>query len=184
MDQSRLQKAEALRKAGKQPYASHFDRSHYLQEAQTLKEDMRADIAGRVVLFREMGKMTFATLQDHTGRMQIAFREDILEKDHYKETVSLIDLGDFIGVHGKRFTTQKGEPTILVDSWEMLTKTLRPLPEKWHGLQDQETSWRQRYLDLTSNQQTSDRFLFRSTFVQKLREFYWSQEFKIGRAHV
>lgn len=110
-----------------------------------------------MVLFREMGKPTFATLQDHTGRLQLAFKEEELGKDEYKLSQKLIDLGDFIGVGGDRFTTQKGEPTVLVQSWQMLSKALRQPPEKWHGVTDRETAYRQRYLDLSSNRETFDR---------------------------
>jgi lysyl-tRNA synthetase class 2 len=177
MDDVRFQKAQALRKKGIQPYASSFERTHGLADAKALKDGKTVSIAGRVVLFRDMGKMTFATLQDESGRLQICFREEVLGKDAYNDMLSFVDLGDFIGVHGERFTTQKGEPTVNVKEWNMLSKALRQPPEKWHGIADQETAWRHRYLDLLSNRETMDRFLFRSNFVRKLREFYWSQGF-------
>ena len=147
-----------------------------LNEGTSKKDGDELSVAGRVMLFRDMGKMTFATLQDQSGRLQIAFKEDVIG-DGYKKALKLIDLGDFIGVTGERFTTKKGEPTVLVKEWKILTKALRQPPEKWHGIADQETAWRQRYLDLTSNQETMDRFIFRSQFVKKLREFYWSHDF-------
>lgn len=177
MDDTRLKKADTIRKSGKLPYAAKFDRSHTLAEAKVSKESTTVTIAGRVMLFREMGKMTFATLQDHTERLQIAFKQDEMSKEAYKELLSLIDLGDIIGVTGERFATQKGEPTVLVKEWTMLTKALRQPPEKWHGIADQETAWRQRYLDMTSNRESFERFQFRSKFIQKMREFYWSKGF-------
>lgn len=177
MEEARLQKANAIRAAGSLPYAAKFDRTQTMAEGVKLKPKKKLSIAGRVMLFRDMGKMTFATLQDHTGRLQIAFKEDEIGKKEYDRMLSLIDLGDIIGVEGERFDTQKGEPTVLVKKWTMLTKALRQPPEKWHGIADQETAWRQRYLDLTSNRETFDRFVFRSNFVQKMREFYWKNGF-------
>ncbi|MEI8229855.1 MAG: lysine--tRNA ligase [Candidatus Peregrinibacteria bacterium] len=177
MDTFRLQKAEKLRAQGKKPFAASFKRSASLSEAKTLSEKEACAIAGRVVLFRSMGKMTFATLQDHTGRMQISFKEDVVGKDLYKDALSLIDLGDFIGISGERFTTQKGEPTVMVKEWTMLTKALRQPPEKWHGIADRETAYRQRYLDILSNRESFERFLFRSAFLKALRKYYWENGF-------
>jgi len=145
--------------------------------ARDLKDGQKAAVAGRIVLLRDMGKMTFLTLQDHTGRLQVAVKEGDVGKDAYKEMLSLIDLGDFVGVQGERFTTQKGEPTVRVKTWTMLSKALRQPPEKWHGIADQETAWRQRYLDTISNREGFDRFQMRSLFVRKLREFYWNNDF-------
>jgi lysyl-tRNA synthetase class 2 len=124
-----------------------------------------------------MGKLTFATLQDHSGRLQIAFREEAVGAEEYKLLLKMIDLGDFIGVSGERFTTQKGEPTVLVKTWTMLSKALRQPPEKWHGIADRETAYRQRYLDTMSSRESFNRFLLRSAFLRALREFYWSKGF-------
>lgn len=177
MDPIRHQKAEAIRKAGGFPYAANFDRTGTLDASRKEKDGTQVRIAGRVVLNRDMGKMTFATLQDESGRLQISLKEDIVGSKLYNEFTSLVDLGDFIGVTGERFTTQKGEPTVMVKEWTMLSKGLRQLPEKWHGVSDQETAWRQRYLDLISNRETMERFLFRSKFLKFLREFYWENGF-------
>jgi lysyl-tRNA synthetase class 2 len=154
MDVVRHEKAKKIRASGAIPYASSFERSATLTEAKNLKDGTKATIAGRIVLLRDMGKITFATLQDHTGRVQIAFREEVIGKEEFEKISEWLDLGDFIGVTGEHFTTQKGEPTILVQSWQILTKSLRQLPEKWHGIADQETAWRQRYLDTISNRET------------------------------
>lgn len=177
MDEFRLKKAEALRAKGTIPYAAKFDRTHMLEEGKELKDGTGVHIAGRVMLLREMGKMIFATLQDHTGRLQVAWRADEISEEEFKKVIEFVDLGDIIGVSGDRFTTKKGEPTVLVKKWEMLSKALRQPPEKWHGIADQETAWRQRYLDLTSNRETFDRFHFRSQFLKRLREFYWGHDF-------
>ncbi|MDB4978740.1 MAG: hypothetical protein JWM56_926 [Candidatus Peribacteria bacterium] len=176
-DPFRLEKAQKIRDAGKQPYASSFERTHTLLETKTLTDGMHAHTAGRVMLMRDMGKLTFATLQDHTERLQILFREDVLGKEGYAEILELIDRGDFIGVNGERFKTNKGEPTLMVKEWVMLSKALSQPPEKWHGIADQETAWRQRYLDMMSNQDTLKRFQFRSLFVRLMREFYWKHDF-------
>jgi len=177
MDSARLQKIERLRAAGKIPYAASFKRTHPMEEGRTAKDGAAMSVAGRIVLLRDMGKLTFITLQDHTGRLQIAFKSDEMGKEAYDEMLSVLDLGDIIGVGGERFTTQKGEPTVMAKEWTMLTKALRQPPEKWHGIADQETAWRQRYLDLTSNRETFERFAFRSEFIRKMREFYWSKGF-------
>ncbi|MBP9773225.1 MAG: lysine--tRNA ligase [Candidatus Peribacteraceae bacterium] len=178
MDTLRFDKAQQLRAQHMQPYAAKFSRSHTLLAARDTTDDTACTIAGRVVLFRDMGKLTFATLQDHTGRLQIAFRKEEVGDDVYKNAMKLIDLGDFIGISGKRFTTQKGEPTILVKEWTMLSKALRQPPEKWHGVQDRETAYRQRYLDTMSNRESFDRFVLRSRFIRAMREFYWSHDFE------
>ena len=177
MDSFRLKKAEAIRAKGGNPYAAKFDRSHVLAAAKEQKDGKKVSIAGRVVLFRDMGKMIFATLQDHTGRLQIAWKADAIGEKEFTAALELIDLGDFVGIAGERFTTQKGEPTVLVQEWKMLSKAMRSPPEKWHGIADQETAWRQRYLDLTSNKETFDRFKFRSDFIKLMREFYWKHDF-------
>ncbi len=177
MDPIRHAKAEKLRALKRTPYAAKFSRTHTMKAGQESKDGTRVKIAGRVMLFREMGKLTFATLQDHTGRLQIAFKDEELGKDEYKLLQKLIDLGDIIGIEGVRFTTQKGEPTILVKMWTMLSKALRQPPEKWHGISDRETAYRQRYLDLTSNKEAFDRFVFRSNFIKAMREFYWAEGF-------
>ncbi len=177
MDPIRHQKLTRLRQAGIIPYASSFERTHLLDAGRALTDGTAMTVAGRVVLLRDMGKMTFLTLQDHTGRMQV-----MLRKEHVGEAYALaletVDLGDIIGVEGTRITTKTGEPTVQATTWHMLSKALRQPPEKWHGIADQETAWRQRYLDLQSNKETLDRFRFRSLFVRKMREFYWKHAFE------
>ncbi len=177
MDPIRHQKAQTIRANGGQPYAAAFERTGKLADAKLEKDGTEVRIAGRIVLKRDMGKMTFATLQDETGRLQIALKDDVIGSKAHEEFLSLTDLGDFIGIIGERFATQRGEPTVMVKEWTMLSKALRQPPEKWHGVQDQEIAWRQRYLDMMSNRETMERFLFRSQFVKFLREFYWENGF-------
>lgn len=177
MDQIRHDKAESLRAKGGNPYAASYDRTHSLAQAKSAPDSTEVRIAGRVVLLRDMGKMTFATLQDQSGRLQIALKQDEIGTDAYAEFLDLVDLGDFVGIAGKRFATQKGEQSVMVGEWTMLSKALRQPPEKWAGVRDQETAWRQRYLDLISNRETLERFTFRSDFIRLLREFYWEHDF-------
>lgn len=177
MEPIRFEKAQKLREMKRVPYAANFARSHNLKAAHDAGEGTAVTVAGRIMLFRDMGKLTFAQLQDHTGRLQIAFREEELGKEEYKLLQKMIDLGDIIGISGERFTTQKGEPTINVKQWTMLTKALRQPPEKWHGISDRETAYRKRYLDTMSNPDAFNRFQFRSAFIKAMREFYWSHGF-------
>lgn len=177
MDPIRHEKAEKLRALKRLPYAAKYARTHVLEEGRSSKDGTTMSVAGRVVLFRDMGKLTFATLQDHTGRLQIAFREEEIGKEEYQLLLKTIDLGDIIGVEGERFTTQKGEPTVKVKTWTMLSKSLRQPPEKWHGVSDRETLYRKRYLDTMSNPESLKRFQFRSAFIKAMREFYWENGF-------
>lgn len=176
MDQDRFQKLEKIRALGVNPYPDRYDQTHSLVEAGGLSEGAEVSVAGRMMTFRDMGKITFAHLQDFSGRMQIVFKSDKLSKEQYK-FLRLLDLGDILGVKGEIFTTQKGEISVLVKDFTLLSKCLRPLPEKWHGLKDRETAYRQRYLDLMTNRETMDRFVFRSNFVRAMREFYWQNDF-------
>lgn len=176
MHQDRLKKLETLRAQGINPYPDRFDKTHHLSDAKKLPEKTLVKIAGRMMMLREMGKLAFAHLQDFSGRMQIVFEVDHVGKESF-ELLKLLDLGDFLGVEGEIFITKKGEISVLVQKFQILSKSLRPIPEKWHGLKDREESYRHRYLDLMSNRETFDRFLFRSQFIKKLREFYWNEGF-------
>lgn len=173
----RLEKLRKMKRDGIHPYPSRFDKKQSLTISRTSAEGTLVKTAGRVLTIRDMGKMTFAHLQDESGRMQIALKIDAIGKDQYKRFNTYIDLGDFVGVEGTVFKTQRGEPTILVSEYTFLGKALRPLPEKWHGLKDREIAYRQRYLDLISNPETMDRFKFRSAFIRVLRDFYAANSF-------
>ncbi len=176
MQADRVRKLEALKKLGINPFPEKFSKTHGFTEAKVLQEGTKVAVAGRLMTLREMGRLAFAHLQDFTGRMQVVFEKEHLGEQTF-ELLKLLDLGDFLGVHGKIFTTKKGEISVLVDSFQLLAKALRPLPEKWHGLKDKETSYRHRYLDLISNRESLERFIFRSNFIRALREFYWKEGF-------
>ncbi|MDX9970423.1 MAG: lysine--tRNA ligase [Candidatus Gracilibacteria bacterium] len=187
----RLKKLEELKAKGKTPYAFGFQRTHTSKEALKLGEekeprtveeilakssDNLIKLSGRLKSFRKHGKLSFAHLMDFFGTIQICFMNDKMGSEKYDE-ISLLDVADFVGVTGELFRTKHGEITLLVYEYEVLSKALRPLPEKWHGLSDQEQIYRQRYLDTVMERESLDRFIFRSDFVRALREFYWSEGF-------
>ena len=173
----RLRRLAMLQENGIIAYADQFERTDSCVEAAQKEVGTQVRIAGRVMLFREMGKITFAHLQDFSGRLQVVFSVNELDKDLYKQIIKTVDMGDFIGVAGEIFVTKKGEISVLVKEYTFLSKSLRPLPDKWHGLKDTELKYRKRYLDLVMNQETMDRFKFRSQFVWELRKFYQGHGF-------
>lgn len=173
----RIGKLEAIKSAGIIPYPEKYDKEIDLAEAKKLSEGKKVKTAGRIMTVRTMGKIAFCHLQDFSGKMQIVFNINEIGEDAFKFFVDYIDMADFIGVEGEIFTTKKGEISILVKKYEFLGKALRPLPEKWHGLKDEEAIYRQRYLDLIANRDSMDRFVLRSEIIKALREFYWQNGF-------
>ncbi len=128
-------------------------------------------IAGRLTAFRGHGKAAFADLRDRTGRIQLHARLDVLGDQGYADFSDLTDIGDIVGVKGTVFRTKRGEPTVEVREWTMLTKCLRPLPEKWHGLTDVDLRYRQRYLDLIVNPDVQDTFIKRTKIISYIRKY-------------
>ena len=133
-------------------------------------EDQPTVIAGRLMTIRSHGKTAFANIRDKSGDIQVYFRKDALGEENYKY-VKMLDIGDIVGIEGHVFRTQKGEITIKVSKLTLLSKSLRPLPEKWHGLKDTELRYRQRYVDLIVNPEVRDTFVKRSQIVAKIREY-------------
>jgi len=174
---NRITKLQHFKDAGVHPYPARFDKGIELARAKELPQGTPVSTAGRIVLFRQMGSITFAHLQDFSGRMQVVLKKDALGEDLYKVITKNHDLGDFIGVEGEIFTTKTGEISVLVKKWTFLGKAILPLPSKFHGLKDREAAYRQRYLDLISNEDTRSRFAFRSAFIRGIREFYWQEGF-------
>ena len=176
--EERREKLKALRAAGiaypndfrRRDLAAKLNESHGEKTKEALeKNPVAASIAGRMMLKRPMGKVTFATLQDGSGRIQIYVSNDVTgEKQH--EEFKHWDLGDIVGVEGTLFKTNKGELTVQAKKIRLISKALRPLPEKFHGLADQETRYRQRYLDLIVNPQAREAFAVRSRVIHALRE--------------
>src|SRR6185369_9235862 len=137
------------------------------EELEPLK--VEATVAGRMVLKRVMGKASFATLQDQSGRIQLYISDDLVTKEIHQEFKHW-DLGDILGASGAMFRTKTGELTIQVTSLRLLVKSLRPLPEKFHGMADQEMKYRQRYVDLIVTEKTRETFYKRIKIIQALRE--------------
>lgn len=178
--QERIKKLERLRDLGIDPYGFPFDVKDRASEifqrhGQKSKEELdsagyNCTIAGRVISMRDFGKASFAHVQDGSGRIQIYFRKDILG-DRYG-LLKNVDIGDILGISGRLFRTKTNELTIEVNDFSFLCKSLKPLPEKWHGLRDVEIRYRQRYLDLIVNPQVRDIFLKRSRVIKAIRNFF------------
>jgi len=167
----RLKKLEDLKEAGVAMFPAKTGEKQSIKEALDGKEGNKFRIAGRIMMKRDMGKLCFAHLQDASGRMQIAFKQDDLGKDNYKLFTKKLDIGDIIVVSGEKFITHKGEESILVEEWSLLTKALLPLPDKFHGLQDDETRYRKRYLDILMNEELRDIFYKKAKFWDVTRSF-------------
>ncbi|MCF8568244.1 lysine--tRNA ligase [Alicyclobacillus tolerans] len=176
----RLSKLEELQNMSIDPYGHRFETTHHAADILAFgegksKEDLEANplqvkLAGRLMIKRGHGKASFAVVQDRTGTIQVYAKVDVLGQDLY-HAYELLDLGDFIGVQGSVFRTNRGELTVLIEKLDILSKALRPLPEKWHGLKDVETRYRQRYLDLMVNPEIRKTFIDRSRIVQAMRTF-------------
>ncbi|MDR2833278.1 MAG: lysine--tRNA ligase [Streptococcaceae bacterium] len=176
----RREKMEKLRSQGIDPFGGRFERTHNSQEladiyADKSKEELhelgeKATIAGRMVQKRGKGKVGFAHLLDREGKVQIYVRKDEVGEENY-EIYKTADLGDFWGVTGEVMKTDMGELTIKAEKVELLSKALRPLPDKYHGIQDVELTYRKRYLDLISNRESFDRFTKRSQIISEIRRY-------------
>jgi lysyl-tRNA synthetase class 2 len=170
----RKEKLAELRARGIDPYPPRFTTTHRTTEAANLTPDTGTGpdvtVAGRVMAMRGMGKASFVDLRDGSGRIQVYLKQETLGPEAYA-LLKAIDLGDFIGVTGHLFRTKTGEPTIEVRELTILTKALRPPPEKWHGLQDVEARYRQRYLDIMSNEDARHIFETRSKAIARIRRY-------------
>lgn len=166
----RRAKIEALRQMGEIPYKAKFARTCTIAEARE-KEGQRVAIAGRVIFKRVMGKFGFMQIQDINGRIQISVGRNELDEEAYDFYKKMVDIADFVGVEGEVYRTQTGEITVRAEKVTLLSKTLRPLPEKFHGLVDTETKYRQRYLDLITNEDSRKVFLGRSKLLAFIRKY-------------
>ena len=174
----RLEKEQKLKDLGINVHPERYEITHSLKDVRKLEEGVKnVRVAGRVMSKRKMGKISFMDLRDLEGKIQLVFKRDDLGEENYKLLHATVDIGDFIGVEGETFVTQAGEKSIQVKSYEFLGKALRPLPEKFHGISNQEMLYRERHLDLIMNEETKKRFLLRSDFIKLLREFLWSKGF-------
>jgi len=183
--EQRMKKLVELRQSGIEPFGGFFDAENNASEllhkyASVDKETLEADpvscsLAGRIVAMRDFGKAAFAHIQDTTGKIQVYFRKNILGEKFL--LLKKIDIGDIIGLKGRLFRTKTDELTAEVDDFVLLTKSLRPLPEKWHGLKDIETRYRQRYVDLIVNPQVKETFVKKSVIIKAIRDFLESKGF-------
>lgn len=172
MEEIRLKKLETLRKKGISGYASDFSSSSCIKDLiDNFKEQREAQVAGRIMALRAHGKSIFGDLRDQNGKIQFYIKLDAVGQDHFELFRDNIDIGDIIGVKGKLFKTRTQETTIAVDEFALLAKSLRALPEKWHGLKDVEIRFRKRYLDLLANEKAREVFLLRSRLISKVRGF-------------
>ncbi len=183
----RLEKLEKIREAGINPYPNDFkpkDKAKFIKErffevsAEELeKRTFLFSIAGRVISKREMGKLIFAHLQDDTGNIQILLAKSEVPVEKFDFFKKMVDLGDILGVEGRVIKTKTGEVTILVKDFKILTKSLRPLPEKFHGLKDVELRYRKRYLDLIMSSKVKELFKLRTRIIQYIRNYFISEGF-------
>ena len=178
----RIKKLEELKNKGINPYPSRAQRTHLIKNVLEQFEKLEKDssiitIAGRLRTIRAHGNLTFAHLEDESGRMQIALSKNDTGAESYKEFVKLIDMGDFIEATGTLFNTHKGEKSLRVQSWKILAKALKPLPDKWHGLKDEEERLRKRYLDILFNPEVKEMVEKRSKFWYAMRTFLINKGF-------
>ena len=167
----RRNKLDEIRKTCN-PYPAKYERTNTLKEAKELADGTKdVKLAGRVGFARKMGKLSFVKIKDLEANFQLEFREDVIGEERYDFFKRLIDAGDFIGAKGEIFTTQTGEKTLRVEEFDFLGKALRPLPEKFHGLQDTELKYRERYVDLITNEESRKVFVGRSKFYLFLRNY-------------
>ena len=173
----RLEKLRRLKERGINPYPHRFRFTHrigqILEEYASAGEEEGAEmvsVCGRLVAWRDHGKSSFAHIEDATGRLQAYFKLDVVGEEAYAGLKDL-DIGDFVGLHGKMFRTRTKELTVKVASWEILGKSLRPMPEKWHGLTDVEIRYRHRHLDLAANPPAREIFRIRAAAIRAFRDF-------------
>lgn len=179
--QVRRDKMNAHREQGLDPFGDRFDRTHYADQLKEqydayTKEELEekqfpATVAGRIMTKRGKGKAGFTHIQDVTGQIQLYVRKDEIGEEAYDNLFKTADLGDIVGVTGVMFKTNVGELSVKAGEFQLLTKSLRPLPEKFHGLQDVEQRYRQRYLDLITNPDSRDTFVLRSKIIQSMRRY-------------
>src|SRR5439155_9825682 len=167
----RKAKLAALRAKGINPFANRFRPTEKCAEARAnYAEGREVALAGRITAHRDMGKSMFIDIKDQSGRIQVYAQKNVLGEEHF-DVFRHLDLADFIGARGTLFTTKTGEISVRLTSFVILAKALRPPPEKWHGLADTETRYRQRYLDLMANDEVRKTFLLRSQIIREISNF-------------
>lgn len=179
--QVRIDKMHKIEEHGWKPFGYRFLYTHRAADIaaqfdELSEKETEVKMAGRIMAIRGHGKTCFMDMQDKTGRIQVYVRKDVIGEENYA-LIKLMDIGDTVGITGTAFRTHMGELSIKANSVEMLSKSLRPLPEKWHGLKDVETRYRQRYVDLIVNPEVRDTFVKRSQIIRRVREVLDSHDF-------
>lgn len=179
--QVRIDKMHKIEEHGWEPFGYRFLYTHRAADIaaqfdELSEKETEVKMAGRIMAIRGHGKTCFMDMQDKTGRIQVYVRKDVIGEENYA-LIKLMDIGDTVGITGTAFRTHMGELSIKANSVEMLSKSLRPLPEKWHGLKDVETRYRQRYVDLIVNPEVRDTFVKRSQIIRSVREVLDSHDF-------
>lgn len=167
----RREKINSLQANGEIVYKEKFNRTHTIKDAREVADGEKLSVAGRIVFRRIMGKFGFMQIRDLEAKIQVSVGINELDAESYEFYKKMIDIGDFVGVDGEMYTTQTGERTVKAFKVTLLSKALRPLPEKFHGLVDQEAKYRQRYLDLISNEEARQVFIGRSKLLAYLRKY-------------
>lgn len=174
----RREKMEEFRAMGVPPFGHRYDVKDYAEPIKEKHANLEGEeegdevqIAGRLMAIRGHGKASFCTLNDRTGNIQVYFKIDVLGEDKYKNQFKKLDIGDIVGIRGIVFKTHRGEVTVRVEDFDLLSKSLRPLPEKFHGLQDVDIRYRQRYLDLIMNPEVRETFRKRTKIIKSIRKY-------------
>ena len=180
----RREKMEEFRAMGVPPFGHRYDVTDYAEPIKEKYAHLEGDeeggevrIAGRLMAIRGHGKASFCTLNDRTGNIQVYFKIDVLGEDKYKNQFKKLDIGDIVGIRGIVFKTHRGEVTVRVEDFDLLSKSLRPLPEKFHGLQDVDIRYRQRYLDLIMNPEVRETFRKRTKIIQSIRSYLDARDY-------
>ncbi|MCK9393822.1 OB-fold nucleic acid binding domain-containing protein, partial [bacterium] len=173
---NRIEKANTITSAGLDPYPIESKRTHEIAQAiasfeKLVSSETEVSLVGRIRTLRTHGALSFLDFEDGTGRLQGLIASDRVGEKNYQFFLDNFEAGDFIEIRGILFETKRGEKTIQAADFKMLCKSLRPLPEKWHGLKDVEERYRKRYLDLLSSPEVKDKFVIRSNFIKELRNF-------------
>ena len=176
----RRQKLKEIAEKGIEPFGRRFESSHHankiLENFDNISPEEPVSLAGRIMALRGHGKTSFIDIMDETNSLQIYIRKDVLGEENY-DLLKLLDIGDIVGVTGHVFKTKMGEISLKADTLQILAKSLRPLPEKWHGLKDIEMRYRQRYVDLIVNKDVKQTFMLRSKIVRSIRQYLDERNF-------
>jgi lysyl-tRNA synthetase, class II len=174
----RLEKRKRLEEGGMNPYPADIDFSHTLQEiSENFKDGEEVSLVGRVMSIRGQGALLFFNFYDGTGTFQGVLKKDVIGESKFSFFSENVDIGDFLSIKGNLFITKRGQESVEIVEWKMVTKSLRPLPEKWHGLQDTEERYRKRYLDILMNPEVKELFIKKAKFWKVVRDFFEEKQF-------